>query len=214
MPKPDKWLRSRPLKEVESALLKLKRVVLFHPDPIVQELPHQYCVCKKGENAKNDESAHMIQCDECWEWFHFACVGINNKGDHEDGEWKCEWCEDTVDKEGYQRWRTGRKKPKKRHNKDVPRLHGAQLGAEPPLHYSAPPTWDGKVAEVKELARRAAIKKRKLTEAAEQLVVQDGHHLIDAEGMGGLEARAVDQGLVDELLDAGLLDDVDVDKDE
>ena len=67
---------------------------------------------------------------------------------------------------------------------------------------------------MKELARRAAIKKRKLTEAAEQLVVQDGHHLIDAEGMGGLEARAVDQGLVDELLDAGLLDDVDVDKDE
>ena len=34
MPKPDKWLQSRPLKEVESALLKLKRVVLFHPDSV------------------------------------------------------------------------------------------------------------------------------------------------------------------------------------
>jgi hypothetical protein len=126
------------------------------------------------------------------QWFHFACVGINNKEDHEDGEWKCKWCEDTVDKEGYQHWRTGHKKPKKRHNKDIPRLHGAQLGAEPPLRYSAPPTCDGKVAEVKELACRAAIKKRKLTEAAEQLVVQDGHHLINAEGMGGLEACAID----------------------
>jgi hypothetical protein len=47
MPKPDKVLRFRPLKEVKSALAKLKRVVLFHPDPLVEKLEPQYCYCKK-----------------------------------------------------------------------------------------------------------------------------------------------------------------------
>lgn len=213
MPKPDKSLRPRPMKEVEAILSKLKRVVLFHPDPIVEELPPQYCVCKKGETTKHGKEAQMIQCDECWEWFHFACVDIESDADVEDDEWKCEWCQSDVDKEGYQRWRSHRKKPKKRHSRDIPRLHGAQLGQNPPSRFSAPATWEGKVAEVKELSRRAAIKKRKLTEAAELLVVQEGHHLMDAEGMAGLEARAVDDGLVDEMLEAGYLDDVEMDDD-
>ena len=206
MQKPDKVLRSRPLREVESALSKLKRVVLFHSHPIVEELPNQYCVCRKGEHVSHNNSADMIQCEECWEWFHFKCVGINDQGDVGDGAWKCEWCVGGIDKEGYQRWKSGRKKPKKRHNKDMPKHHGAQLGQDAPLRYSAPVTWEGKVAEVKELARRAAIKKRKLTEAVEQLVVQEGHHLTDAEGMAGLEVRAVDDGFIDEMVGAGIID--------
>jgi hypothetical protein len=95
--------------------------------------------------------------------------------------------------------------PKRRYYKEVPRLQGAQLGQSPPPRYSAPLNWDGKVAEVQELARRAAVKKRKLTEAVEQLLVQDGHHLTDAEGMAGLEARAVDDALIDEMLEAELI---------
>jgi hypothetical protein len=210
MPKPDRVLRSRPLKEVGDAVSKLKRVVLFHPQPIVEELPHQYCVCRKGEHVSREKSADMIQCEGCWEWFHFACVGIQPGTDVSQLVWTCEWCKDAPDKQGYQRWRTGRKLPKKRHSRDMPRHHGAQLGESPPLRYSAPVDWEGKVAEVKELARRAAIKKRKLTEAAEQILVQEGHHLTDAEGMAGLEARAVDDGLVDELVGAGLIDLEDI----
>jgi len=49
MPKPDKVLRFRPLKEVPEALAELKRVVLFHPKPIVEELKAKFCVCGKGE---------------------------------------------------------------------------------------------------------------------------------------------------------------------
>jgi hypothetical protein len=52
MPKPDKVLRFRPLKEVERAVSQLKRVLLLHPKPIVEELPAQYCVCKKGAQKR------------------------------------------------------------------------------------------------------------------------------------------------------------------
>lgn len=50
------------------------------------------------------------------------------------------------------------KKVKKRHRKDIPKLNGAILGGDPEVRYSAPPFWEGKVEQVKELARRAAIK--------------------------------------------------------
>ena len=82
-----------------------------------------------------------------------------------------------------------------------------------PSNYSAPPSWDGKVKEVKELARRSAIKKRKLTEAVEQLVAEGGHHVVDAEGAAGLEMRPVDDGLVDELVGAGVVDEADYEAD-
>ena len=97
MPKPDKVLRFRPLKEVERAVSKLKRVLLFHPKPIVEELPAQYCVCKKGERKKGKGSTEMIQCDGCWDWFHFDCVGLKDDVDVGGDEWKCEWCLDPID---------------------------------------------------------------------------------------------------------------------
>ena len=76
MPKPDKGLRFRPLKEVAGTRSKLKRVPLFHPKPIVEELPPKYCVCGKDERKKGKGSTEMIQCEGCWDWFHFDCAGI------------------------------------------------------------------------------------------------------------------------------------------
>lgn len=211
MPKPDKALRSRPLKEVDAAIAKLKCVVLFHPKPIVEILPPQYCVCKQGERTKGEGSLRMVQCEDCWEWFHFDCVGLPEDTDVADVAWSCEWCKDVMDREGYQRWRTGRKIPKKRHQRDRPRLNGAVLGGTPPPRHSAPPTWDGKVAEVKELARRAAIKKRKLAEAVEALVDEGGHHLVDAEGMAGVEVRPVDEAMIDDFVVSGRVNPDDYD---
>ena len=52
MPKPDKVLRFRPLVEVEAAVAKLKKVVLFHPKPIVVEEPAKMCVCRKPPRKK------------------------------------------------------------------------------------------------------------------------------------------------------------------
>ena len=37
-------------------------------------------------------------------------------------------------------------------------------------------------------------------------MVQEGHHLTDAEGMAGLEVRAVDDGFIDEMVGAGIID--------
>jgi hypothetical protein len=210
MPKPDKVLRFRPLKEVPEALAELKRVVLFHPKPIVEELKAKFCVCGKGERKRGEKPKDMIQCDECWEWYHSDCADVADVAAVQNTDWKCEWCKNGVDKEGFQRWKSGRKNAKKRHRNDVPKLNGAVLGGDPAVRYSAPPSWEGKVEQVKEMARRAAIKKRKLTEAVEQLVDEGGHHLVDAEGMAGLELRPVNDGMIDEVLQAGLVEDVNV----
>lgn len=206
MPKPDKVLRNRPLKELDAAVSKLKRVVLFNPKPIVEELPAQYCVCKKDEHGPKGKSKEMVQCVDCYEWYHFECVRLPVGADVGNVDWKCEWCLDIADREGFSRWKTGRKLPKKRHHRDRPRQNGAQLGGNKPPRHSAPPFWEGKVAEVKESSRRAAIKKRKLRDAVEQLIDEGGHHVVDAEGMAGLELRQADDGLVDEFVGAGAVD--------
>ncbi len=57
MQKPDKVLRFRPLKELDAAVSKLKRVVLFHRKPIVEELPPQYCVCREDDGAEEVRGA-------------------------------------------------------------------------------------------------------------------------------------------------------------
>jgi hypothetical protein len=196
---------------VPEAVAKLKQVVLIHPKPIVEELKAKFCICGKGVRNMGKKSKDMVQCDECWEWYHSDCAGVLDVVAVQNSDWKCKWCKNGVDKEGFQRWTSGRRKAKKRHRKDIPKLNGAVLGGDPPVGYSAPPSWEGKVEQVKELARRAAIKKRKLTEAVEQLVDEGGHHLVDAEGMAGLELRLVNDGMIDEVLQAGLVADVNVD---
>lgn len=210
MGKPDKVLRVRPLREVKAALEKLKVVVLVHPEPIVVELPPKYCICKKGERIRSKITLRMIQCDECWEWFHFDCVGFEDDKDVKDDVWKCEWCNYKIGKDGIQRWISKRKRAKNRHYKDAPRRNGAVRGGNPPKSFSAPQDWDGKVAEIKEIARRAAIKKKKLTDAVEKLVDEGGHHLVDAVGMAGLDVRAVDGAMIDEMLGAGLVEEDEV----
>lgn len=207
MPKPDRVLRFRPLNEVQRAISRLSRVVLFNPDPICKELPPQYCVCGQGERRGGKKTKHMVQCVECWQWFHFDCVGLGDEADIDGVDWKCEWCSSAIDQNGRQRWISGRKKAKLRHFKDTPKHQGGVLGGDPPIRYSNPRSWDDKVLQVQELARRAAIKKRKLTEAVEVLVNEGGHHLVDAEGMAGLELRPVDDGMVDEMVGAGLVEE-------
>jgi hypothetical protein len=61
------------------------------------------------------------------------------------------------------------------------------------------PSWEEKWPKSK-------IKKRKLKEAVHVLVDEGGHRVMDEEGMAGLEVRGVDDGLVDEMVGAGLVD--------
>lgn len=206
MPKPDKVLRLRPLDELQEAVAMLKRVVLFHPEQIVVERAPKMCVCRKDKRKRGKKTRERTQCVECWEWFHNDCANVPESAGGGGEDWKCEWCQSEMDKEGYQRWRSGRKKAKKRHARDRPRVNGAELGGDIACSFSAPPSWEGKVEEVRELSRRMAVKKRKLKEAVQELVDKEGHHMVDAEGMAGLELRAVDDGLVDEMVGAGMVD--------
>lgn len=214
MPKPDFALRSRPLKEVDAAMKLLRLVVLFHPDEICKAVPAKYCVCGKGERKAGAKSLKMIQCDECLEWFHSDCAGLSDAEVDTAGDWKCEWCINGADKEGNQRWISGRKRPKLRHVNDRPVQHGAIVGHDRPQAYSAPRDWEGKVAEVKELSRRKAVKKRKLEVAVQGLVDEGGHHVVDAEGLNGLVRRTVDENLVDEMVGAGMVNPDDFGDDE
>ena len=202
MPKPDKVLRFRPLKEVKRALAKLQCVVLFHPKNLAQKLPSEFCYCKKGERKTGKKSKLMVQCFTCWQWYHFDCVGLPDDAVLKNVEWKCGWCLEKPDKLGKHRWvPPGFTKGKLRHWKDAPRLNGGVYGGDPPQRFSSPLSWEGKVAEVQELARRAAIKKKKLAEAVEKLVDEGGHHFVDAEGMVGLESRPVTEALIDEVFE-------------
>ena len=46
------------------------------------------------------------------------------------------------------------------------------------------------------------------------MVDDGGHHVVDAEGMAGLEPRAVDDGLLDAIIGADLVDPDEFDDDE
>jgi hypothetical protein len=61
-----------------------------------------------------------------------------------------------------------------------------------------------------EVVKWAAIKKKKLTDAVEKLVEEGDHHLVDAVGMAGLDVRAVDEAMIDEMLGAGLVEEDEV----
>ncbi|KAJ6493534.1 hypothetical protein C8R47DRAFT_975143 [Mycena vitilis] len=45
---------------------KSKRVKSPTPTPAI------YCLCRTG-----DDGSPMVYCEECDEWYHFACVGLN-----------------------------------------------------------------------------------------------------------------------------------------
>lgn len=214
MPKPDKVLRFRTLREVPAALKQLKRVVLFHPQPIVEKKDPVYCVCRKGERLRGKKPKEMVQCVGCEERFHIDCVGLKSRDDVKDKAWNCFWCQDAPDKEGFQRWRFKREKPKKRFVQDTPKVRKALNNGVDPDCFTNPRTWEGKVAQVKELARKAAVKKRKLKASVENLVKEGGHHLVDAEGLAGLEQRPVDDCMIDEMVGEKLVDEEDEEEEE
>lgn len=211
MPKPDMVLRNRPLHEAEEVMARLKRVVLFHPDPLIMKLDSTYCVCGKGVRKRGKKTKRMICCDKCLEWFYFDCVGLPDDCDVSELDWKCEWCLSKLDKEGRQAWRTGRKKAKYRHRSDRPVDRGATNEGSPPPRYSTPPKWDDRRALIEELSRRKGVKKRKLMVRVQELSDEGGHHLVDAEGPTRLQLRPVDDTLVDDFVGAGLVNPNEVD---
>jgi hypothetical protein len=204
--KPDKLLRNRPLKESLESVKELQKVLLFHPDPLDKSVAAKYCICGQGEVLKGEEKSEMVQCESCFEWYHYGCVGYTDALEDSENEWKCEWCLCEPDRDAKHRWISGRTKAKLRHFRDTPRAKGAVLGGDPPPGTAYPASWAGKVAEIKERSRRAGLVKRKLEDRAATVIEGGGHHQVDRQGMAGLEARVVTSDLIDELLEDGVID--------
>ena len=161
----------------------------------------------------------MIECGKCEEWYHPPCIvatvpkGFEAK---EDVPFTCHFCETEADKKGFQRWKKGRKQPKKRHLNDRPIARKDQPGGELPPSYSAPPTWEGKVAETRERAQRAAVEKKNLEAAVQEIIDGGGHHMVDRQGLNGLEPLENNGLIQDDLLfnqEVHLEDDDDGDED-
>jgi hypothetical protein len=220
MPKPDQVLRKRPLVEVAKLVETLKRVVLFHASTIATEKPFKMCICNKPPRKEGQRGVidgvsveltlDSLNCDDCWLWCHRDCVGVSEaefariRDNNE--KWLCHYCRGAIDKEGYQRWDYHRGKAKKRHINDTPRARGENPDEEREKVWSGPVTRDQKTAEIQEISRRNGIKKRKLKDMVAEAVDKGQHHLTDAEGMAGLENRGVDDAMIEDAIEAGLID--------
>ena len=49
-----------------------------------------YCVCR----MPNDKSKMMIQCYNCFKWFHCDCMSLPAKESYKDKKWMCIICQD------------------------------------------------------------------------------------------------------------------------
>ena len=47
------------------------------------------CICNKG--CSLDNCLEMVQCEECWKWFHLDCVGLEMEN-YTDENWYCDDC--------------------------------------------------------------------------------------------------------------------------
>lgn len=205
--KPDKYLRHSPLVKVIPAIKKLQRVLVMHPDPIRREVVRKYCYCKTIPNAK------MILCDNCNEWYHHACVGMDEEEARAAEDWRCGYCLAEPDDEGNRKWTLPlpkvtskrRKHPASRNDDETP----CALGLDPNKRNKilvGPGSWDEIKALTRAEGQRINLEEQRKKKQALKVLGQGGHHVVDEMSSAGLSLRPVDGTLVDDLEGQGLLD--------
>ncbi len=140
-------------------------------------------------------------------------MGMNNEQAEADKDWKCGYCRANPDGDGVRQWKLDlpqgkRKKPKvakPRKDADTPKARGLDPDVVLMLKVG-PKTWQDIINLTTEGRKKiydaeAAYKKR-----AAKIVKAGGHHIVDQMGLGGVEARAITNELLDDLYVAGLLD--------
>jgi hypothetical protein len=208
MQKPDKVLRFSPLVKVVPATEQLQRVILLHPDPIRHEKERKYCFCKK--NATRD----MVLCDECHEWYHHTCVGLDEEQARADDDWCCGYCVGDPDESGNRTWQleipqNGKKRKKAapdRNDDDTPKA----LGYPPEQKVKVkvgPADWAEIQAAVRDGGKKINLEEQRKKRKVEAILKEGGHHVVDEMSAAGLAQRAVDGPLVDDLEVLGLLGD-------
>jgi PHD-finger len=212
MQKPDKFLRFSPLKYVLNAVNELRSVFLVHPDPIFTKVEGHGCYCR---NKMTDQ---MVQCDDCWEWYHFKCVEETKENLQAIQKYICKFCRDKVDSDGWQKWLV-KKKPKdveyKRKIKDTPKANGVSMDSDR-KECKMGSNW----AELVENLQKKAVANNKKDQVqkkrAEKIIKEGGHHVVDQIASAGVRLRNVTPALIDEMEGNGLLDEerVEVEEDD
>jgi hypothetical protein len=191
---------------------ELHTVLLFDLRPIMTETERRRCFCK------NKSTAQMIMCNSCDEWFHFECVGLNNHDIAQLGDFECGWCEGEPDEDGNRLWKRAipqgnRKRARKapdRNDSDTPRALGIAVDGDEMVAIG-PRSWAQVRASAREEGKKINLLEMKRKAKAQRVVNGGGHHIVDEIVLGGMQARRVDQQLVDELDEQGLLDDIEND---
>lgn len=207
-------LRKHPLIKVLPEVEKLARVLLFDLEPIWKSVPRSRCFCARKADNK------MLVCEECDEWYHFDCVGLSDEQANAVDHWKCGYCSGEPDEEGQRRWilpipQGGRKKAKTapvRSDVNTPRALGIAVEGDEDLP-TGPCTWAAVEAEVADLGQKINLKEKALKRQADAVIKAGGHHLVDEIVPGGTQARVADDGIVDELLANGMIDEDEQDDD-
>lgn len=207
MVKPDVELRKHPLEKVVAVSKEVTGRILFHKDQLCHEIDRRRCFCKTKSNGK------MTLCEGCDEWYHHVCLGVTEEEARDLHDWRCGYCLDTAPEHGLCEWKSQigqekRKRPRvapKRHISDTPRARGVQpFGMEHVM--VGPSSWDEIVALAKGEGKKINLAEKRRMAKVAKLVKEGGHHVVDVVGAEGVEARAVDPTLADELLHLGLLD--------
>lgn len=162
----------------------------------------------------------MLLCEECDEWYHNACIGVDEEEAKAAVNWRCGYCQAAPDDEGNREWSLavpqGKRKRAKvapiRNDAHTPKARRVQpLGDE--TVFAGPASW----ADCQQLARdgghKINIAEAKYKKKAMKIVKEGGHHIIDEMALGGVQARGVDNTMVDDLVGLGLLE-LDYEQDE
>ncbi len=208
MQKPDKVLRYSALEKVIPAIQQLQRVILLHPDPIRHEKERKYCYCKKNATAD------MVLCDECHEWYHHKCVGVDEEQARADDDWRCGYCIGEPDEDGNRTWmsdiplQAGKKKRMAPDRNDDDRPKALGYAPEKKVKVQVGPAdWAEIQAAVDEGGMKINREEQRKKKKVETILKEGGHHVVDEMTAAGLALRAVDGPLVDDLEGLGLLDD-------
>lgn len=210
LPRPDAVLRKHPLQKVMGVAESLTAQVLFHPHSIYHKEKRRRCFCGIKSEGK------MGLCDSCNQWYHYGCLGMTFDDLEADKNWKCGYCRGKPDSDGICEWKMtipqGKRKRKKvapsRHFRDTPLARGVGPDEDDLLDVG-PHTWDDTVAAAQSGGKRINAKMLAYKKRAEKLVEEGGHHIVDEMGAAGLQARDVDQVLVNDLLQEQLLGEDD-----
>jgi len=209
MQKTDVWSRKLPLQTVIPLAEQLRKILLFHREPIYADVERLYCICHGKSNS------HMLGCEGCNEWYHGGCMALKGPAFDKaasDKMWRCGFCLGAPDEDGNVVWCSGiseaQKKSKRakivRHVDNTPLRRGIALDASQFLPQRIPTR-----AEIAEEIRIGGEKKREEELAkrgkAARAVKRGGHHQVDMRGNGGVVPRKVNGRLVDELAEAGML---------